>query len=246
MKFYVINKPHGNHAAEANDLKTLAKEIDENPFMIVAAESVKDGEDYQAIQIKPDTVQINFKGGHHFVTASSIAEAYQTEDDDDGDDTKITVAFVSEYGDIPNSIIFTEEGGVIDELPTMTYEDDEFNYEFKGWKLGKNMVRLPLTVKRDMKLVASWTKTEKFVSETYNFTSYATDKTTQYAVGTAKTLEPAKDGKQKIQVVTNEPEDPSNPFIGKTLFVNVAADEDGFHQLFDEDKHEIAVLVKLN
>lgn len=246
MKFRVIQKPHGNSVAEGANLKEVAMSIDTEPFMIVAMETVAEGEDYQAIQIKPDTVQINFKRGHRFVTANSIAEAYSTEEDDDGDDTKITVSFESAYGNIPNSIVLAEPGEIT--LPTMTYEDNDYIYEFKGWKLGKKLITSEtFNITRDAKFVASWNVTEKpFEPVTYSFTSYAADKETVYANGTAKTLEKPEDGKQKIKVLTNEPEDSENPFIGKILYVNTTPDANGFYQLYDENLNELPIFVKLS
>lgn len=75
MKFYVINKPKGSYAVEADDIKKVTIKDDVNPFMIVAADKVADGEIYQAIQIHDDEVQINFKRGTKKVAATTIMEA---------------------------------------------------------------------------------------------------------------------------------------------------------------------------
>lgn len=77
MTYKVILFPHGVTTEEATDMKTLASELDSNPFMIVATQHVSDPEEpYQAIRYpKKGLVQVNYLSGPEFVEADSIAEA---------------------------------------------------------------------------------------------------------------------------------------------------------------------------
>lgn len=77
MTYKVICFPKGVTTEEATDMKTLASELDSNPFMIVATQHVEDkDEPYQAIRYpKKGIVQVNYIDGPEFVEADSIAEA---------------------------------------------------------------------------------------------------------------------------------------------------------------------------
>lgn len=91
MKFYVINKPKGSYSVEAKDIKEASTKTTSNPFMIVAADYVKDGEIYQAIQTKPDTVLLNKKPRHEFVSAATISEALRMSTTEEEEETPADV-----------------------------------------------------------------------------------------------------------------------------------------------------------
>ena len=151
MKFYKINKPHGTSAVEAENIKGV--NIDANTFMVVAADSVSEGEIYQAIQVKPNMVQLNYKGKHEFVKASSITEALggsttepkQTE-------TKYIVTFETAHGQEPDPIeVVSGESINPPIMNDVTSGDTE--YKFKGWEGVSGNTYTPTS---DITLTAVW------------------------------------------------------------------------------------------
>lgn len=83
---------------------------------------------------------------------------------------------------------------------------------------------------------------------TYFFTSYLdSSKTTKWGDGTAQTTGITDGDFIQVKVLTNVPEDPENPFIGKKVFVNSKAPETGrvykLYESTDDDKKGTAIEV---
>lgn len=151
MKFYVYNKPNGVKSVEAEKIEEVA--LEGTPFMVVAAGKVADGEIYQAIQIKPNVVQINYKRGHRFVTANTIAEALGSSTVVD-EPIKYVVIFETDHGSAPDPIE-VERGSTIT-LPVLDdVVSEDAEYKFAGW-LGKGVKDNRITPTKDVTLKANW------------------------------------------------------------------------------------------
>jgi hypothetical protein len=94
---------------------------------------------------------------------------------------------------------------------------------------------------------------DTFTPVTYSFISYLdSGKTNQWGTGTAKTTGITSNNFIQLQVVTNEPEDPNNPFIGKKIFVNQNAPEsERTYKLYESTENDavgsaIDVWVEIN
>ena len=160
MKFYKINKPHGTSAVEAENIKGV--KVDSNTFMVVAADSVNEGEIYQAIQVKPNMVQLNYKGKHEFVEASSITEALggsttETNPEPENNDvTKYIVTFETAHGQEPDPVeVVSGESINLPILSDVVSEDAE--YKFKGWEGVSGNTYTPTS---DKTLTAVWERIE--------------------------------------------------------------------------------------
>lgn len=153
MKFYKINKPHGTSAVEAENIKGV--NIDANTFMVVAADSVGEGEIYQAIQVKPDMVQLNYKGKHEFVKASSITEALggsSTAEPEDTNVVKYIVTFETTHGQEPDPVEVVSGKSI--NLPILSdVTSGAAEYVFKGWEGVSGTSYTPTS---DITLTAIW------------------------------------------------------------------------------------------
>ena len=83
---------------------------------------------------------------------------------------------------------------------------------------------------------------------TYFFTSYLdSSKTTKWGTGTAQSTGVTDGDFVQLKVLTNDPEDPNNPFINKKIFVNSKAPETGrvykLYESTEEDKKGDAIEV---
>lgn len=159
MKFYVINKPNGVTSVEATTLKDAIKQATTNPFMVVAARSVEKGDAYQAIQIKENTVLINYKGkNHEYVEAGTLAAAFGEMPVDDQTIENVTITYQTDHGETPDSMSVDKGTLLKDVVPTLddvTSLDKE--YIFKGWKtLEGNLIGKKTKVETDITLVAQW------------------------------------------------------------------------------------------
>lgn len=77
------------------------------------------------------------------------------------------------------------------------------------------------------------------VPETYEFASYADEQGEyQYATGTVKTTGKIDGGYSQVQVITNTPEFPDNPFINRKLFITSDAKAGSTYELYESESDD--------
>lgn len=166
MDFYVIyQNPEFN--VRVNDVETIDKVTyeKEDPFMIVAAYKVNDGEIYQAVKAGPHRVLLNrksFTDMHQYVeNVDTLAEAFEAiAEEEEQPPVKYTVTFTTAHGDAPASVQVTA-GQAIGTLPSIEEQmDDTAIYTFAGWKLGDQNITASFVPTGNATLTAVWNEEE--------------------------------------------------------------------------------------